>query len=90
MSGDALGEAWSVREFPAVVDVAVGLLENAAIFLQDGASFGFGAVGYSAVFVSEEDFEHRIAEGEDWTLLLEDVHVIVGHVHALLNLFIGA
>ena len=87
---DAFGEAWSVREFPALVQLTVGLLKFAAVFLKNGASFGFGAVGNSAVFVSEEHFEHLVAEGEDWTLFLEDVHVIVGHVHAFSNLFVSA
>ncbi len=88
--GDALGKMWSVREFPTGVHFAVGLFENAAITFKDGASFGFGTVGDRAVFVAEEGLEHLVVDGEGGTLLLEDVHVIVGHEHARSNLFVGA
>jgi hypothetical protein len=88
--GDAPGEMGGVREFPTIVDFAVGLLEETAVTLKDGASFGFGAVGQSAVLVAEEGLQHLIGDGEGWTLLLHDVHVVVGHDHAGRNLFFGA
>ena len=79
-----------MRELPTMVLLAVGLFEDAAVFLPDGSSLGFRSGGDSAVFVAEEGLKHLLIDWKGWTRPLEDVHVIIGHDHTMSNLFIGA
>ncbi len=79
-----------MREFPAIVDIAPGLLEDTAVFLKLCASSGFGTVTRGAIAITEEEFEHGIVEGKDRAPLLEDVHVVIGHDHAFSDLVVGA
>lgn len=88
--GCAAGEVWRVRELPSVVYLAVRLLEETAISLKDGASFGLWVLRHGAIFAGEEGLEHLASEWEGWALLLEDIHVVIGHGHAASNLNISA
>lgn len=88
--GGPAREMWRVREFPAGVQLTVRLLEDAAISLKDGASFRLGAVRYTPIAVPEEGLEHLVAEWEAGALLPQDVHVVVGHGHAVGDLLVGA
>lgn len=66
--GDPAREVGGVGEFPAVVEVAEGLFEDAAVFFGDGAALGFGAGGGGAVVVAEEGLQELAVQGEGWAL----------------------
>lgn len=85
--GHPLGQSRRVGEFPTLVELAVCLFEESAVFLQDSAAFGLGTGRGAAVFVAEEGLEHLLVDGEGGAFFPENVHVVVGHVDAAGHLF---